>query len=182
MICHFDGLPAEIWGTVSEWFTFSVTSITGILLFLTLREQVITTKIQQQKFKYDIRPKFTIWESSGKVTTWAGISECYIDYIIILNDNIAFNIDVFGTSDELPEFIKKRKLTNFAPEQKFDIMSGRFDVALLQDDFKLSITFYDEAGTHYFQNLHGKLQDLRLDPPIEIPINRPNGILSWLFD
>ncbi len=49
----------EIWGTVSDWVMILVTSITGVLLYLTLTAQSKITKIEQYRHKLNIQPSFS---------------------------------------------------------------------------------------------------------------------------
>ena len=45
-----------IWGTVSDWVMIFVTTVTGVLLYLTLTAQLRITKIEQYKHQLSIQP------------------------------------------------------------------------------------------------------------------------------
>ncbi|GAA4100427.1 hypothetical protein [Mucilaginibacter panaciglaebae] len=56
-------LPAEVWGTVSDWFMVAVTSVTAFYLYKTLRSQQEVQKTQNElftieniRFKESIKP------------------------------------------------------------------------------------------------------------------------------
>ena len=64
-INHFGALNSEVWGNVSDWAMFVVTTVTGILVWRTLRSQTEVLKLQQtnssieiRKYLRDIRPDF----------------------------------------------------------------------------------------------------------------------------
>ncbi|MGZ3891173.1 MAG: hypothetical protein ACXVI9_11770, partial [Mucilaginibacter sp.] len=139
------------------------------------------TRIQLQKFKYDIRPKFIISQSSGKAFCIDSKSDWSIHYQMELIDNAAFDIWLVTVSGfENSTVLVKRQLENFSPGRKFEILNGMLPKEEIQRQIAIRVYFKDEAENQYYQLLHGDIRDLQIDVPIEVA-KRKSLIARWLF-
>lgn len=165
--------------TFSDWLSIATLSVTLVgyyiwyLVFVlqakTLDEQQKITKLSLSKYIYDIRPNFLliyVFEQYRDAGTPSNFDEFHYD--ITLEKNIAFDFRIEVKTDFLKKSrYLKRNIKVIQIGEKFDLINDAIERKYSDQEVEVYIYFKDEAGTEYYQLLHGDLYDLRLDPPIK---------------
>ncbi|CAA9201726.1 hypothetical protein FLACOL7796_03915 [Flavobacterium collinsii] len=174
---HFD---PDIWGTVSDWFMFLITSLTAFYLYKTLQSQKEVQRTQNELFKIEslrfresIRPNlnFTISDkiiipeenTNGKIFTIEISNE---------NDNTALDISI-----ENRQTSNAFQISIFPPKQKY-LKKGSEPYLLnyLIEDFNKNLNdiifwihYKDISGTKYKQGIICNIDNFGNDIKVLLP-------------
>jgi hypothetical protein len=135
------------------------------------KEQQKITEMSTIKFLYDIRPNFTTSKNSDIVQPLEG-QKLHGKYAVILSYNLAKNLSVINNHQFAIGFVNRDLIAVVAFDRDIEIIEGVFVKGDFQFEVNISLLFEDEVGTSYEQKIHGKLDDLQLDPPIIIKTAR----------
>ncbi|HEY8784409.1 MAG TPA: hypothetical protein VIM16_22480 [Mucilaginibacter sp.] len=164
----FNSFPVEIWGTVSDWIMILVTGITGMIIWLTLKEQKKVsseqqkvTYLQQLQFIVNIQPVFDFPLNKNGTKDYTRIK---------LIKNFAYNLEIENKSTEYgEELFTPRDLIESVPiDRMIDVFKDNEAHKELHTQININITFKDALQYKYLQKIHGQLSDIVIDPPMMI--------------
>lgn len=85
---------AQVWGSVSDWAMVLVTGVTAWFIWRTLSEQMIVSKIEANKHRYSILPKFIVSQSD------TNNSEVSVKLNIVVKGWDAWHVKLVDGDDE----------------------------------------------------------------------------------
>ncbi|MET4142868.1 hypothetical protein [Pedobacter sp. UYP1] len=139
--------PKE-WGTVSDWVTIIVYTITGYLIYRTLRSQLSIQQIESNRAAREIRPVFSLLTiTSGNLYTIKLVCEHNIAFDV----HTSYNIDASMDNKENLIFQGKSHYTFIKPGAPSWDSSG--NVGEYMPNGFLQVRFKDEDGRQYQQRL-----------------------------
>lgn len=143
---------AEIWGTVSDWFTYLVALIGGVFIYKTLNSQMKVQSDQEKINKlnsYDIRSKYLpkILPNQQPINGYKDIywKESLRQLFFIIENNDALYIT-----------IKSKLEVELSHESHKYIENGLFcyDISMLIKDTKFYLIFDDKIYKKFMNDVH----------------------------
>src|SRR5690606_797931 len=117
-------LPAEVWGTVSDWMMIFITVVTAVLLLLTLEsqrkvqdDQRLMFQLEQKKHRDSFKPSFEF--SVEYNTMWADLEDGAPshEYLLSVKSDLPtiFSIEVIESSDFRLSAVSNKRWTHIRP-------------------------------------------------------------------
>jgi len=173
-INSFGPFQSEVWGTVSDWVIAVVTSLTGLAIWLTFKEQLSVTRTQKNLLDIELiklREQFRTEILLTGGNTWTDVNTIWINLTAINHE--AFNVRIINQpeSDFKHEFVNSQFDILRISDWK-TIIENNVAHEDLEGKYHILVLFEDASRNRYRQTISGSFLNPEISSPTLLGITK----------